>query len=252
MSVATQTALRDLNQTNRELRRSKLITQATPTSSLAMPDWPNKLNSPPFVSRDRSQPLARIRSRALEAYRRAAESRSTYRTHIHRTQETGSGIDERESVGFYALLVYSRRICRPYPEKLSEEGLPRFIIIASRGIQARSFSLHLSVLTSAQRDASSSGKLVSGLVYARDRRCYMNYGCIGYPAALADARVFPRFPDFQSQRTCFYTWLEKELFQARKTLDNIRGFWQARLRINRLNRPFYEEKKIDFIGLLLL
>lgn len=99
---------------------------------------------------------------------------------------------------------------------------------------------------------SSSGKLVSGLVYARDRRCCMNYGCIGYPAALADARVFPRFPDFQTQRTCFYTWLEKELFQARKTLDNIRGFWQAWLRINRLNRSFYEEKKIDFIGLFLL
>lgn len=146
MTVATQIALRDLNQTNRELRRSKLITQATPTSSLAMPDWPNKLNSPPFVSRDRSRPLARIRSRVLEAYRRPAESRSTHYIHTY-TQDAGNRKRNRWTrVGrFYALLVYSRRICRPCPEKLSEEGLPRFIIIASRGIQARSFSLHLSL-----------------------------------------------------------------------------------------------------------
>jgi len=35
---------------------------ATPTSCLARADWPNKLNGPPFVSRDRSHPLERIRS----------------------------------------------------------------------------------------------------------------------------------------------------------------------------------------------
>lgn len=111
-------SLRDLNQTNWELRWSKLITLQHQHRLLPCPIGPTSLTAPPFISRDRSQTLARIRSRARSLSESSGMPESIGLHTTHTIQETGSGIDERASYAFWL----SRRTRKPCPEKHSKEA----------------------------------------------------------------------------------------------------------------------------------
>lgn len=65
-----------------------------------------------------------------EAYRRATgcRSRRIHNTHTHTTQETGSGIDERESEP----TTLPSFLAKPCPGKLSEEAPPVYHNCISR------------------------------------------------------------------------------------------------------------------------
>lgn len=124
----------------------------------------------------------------------------------HTTQETGSRIDERESEPAMLPSFLTDRAVKSFRKRHS-----RFIIIASRGIQARS------LLTSTQRDAGNVvAREISIRVSLYQTVNVMNYGYIGQPA-FCRARVFShfyakarrRFPNFSLDVTFtryFYTW----------------------------------------------